>query len=62
MEFRNRTDLDERNAIIELIKAHAADSERKGARILSYFLEAFISELDDEMQYDEDHIRELIEG
>lgn len=62
MEFRNRTDLDERDATIKLIKAHSIDSERKGAKMLSLFLQAFISELEDEMQYDEEYIRQLIEG
>jgi len=62
MEFQNRTDLDERSATIRLIKAHAIDSERKGAKLLSNFLSAFVSEIEDEMQYDEEYIRQLIEG
>jgi hypothetical protein len=62
MEFRVKRYLDERTATIRLIKAHAVDSERKGAKTLSLFLQALISELEDEIQYDEDHIRKLIEG
>lgn len=62
MEFRNRIDLDERNATIELLKAHVIDSEKRGARLISMVLSALISEIEDEMQYDEEHIRRLIEG
>jgi len=62
MEFRVKRYLDERAATIRLIKAHAVDSERKGAKMLSLFLQAFISELEDEMQYDGEYIRKLIEG
>ena len=53
MEFRVKRYLDERSATIRLIKAHAIDSERKGAKMLSLFLQAFISELEDERKYDE---------
>ena len=62
MEFRVKRYLDERSATIRLIKAPAIDSERKGAKMLALFLQAFVSELEDEMQYDEEHIRKLIEG
>lgn len=62
MEFRVKRYLDERSATIKLIKAHAIDSERKGAKLLSNFLSAFVSEIEDEMQYDEEYIRELTEG
>ena len=62
MEFRVKRYLDECAATIRLIKARAVDCERKGAKTLSLFLQAFTSELEDEMQYDEDYIRKLIEG
>jgi len=51
----------ERAAIIRLIKAHAADCERRGARSLGHGYLALVSEIEDAMQHDRSHV-EALEG
>ena len=49
----------ERAAIIRLIKAHAADCERLGARMLGHGYLALVSEIEDAMQHDSAHVEAL---
>jgi hypothetical protein len=49
----------ERAAIIRLIKAHAADCERRGARSLGHGYLALVSEIEDAMQHDRAHVEAL---
>lgn len=49
----------ERAAIIRLIKAHAADCERRGARMLGHGYLALVSEIEDAMQHDSAHVDAL---
>ena len=49
----------ERAAIIRLIKAHAKDCERRGARSLGHGYLALVSEIEDAMQHDSAHVEAL---
>ena len=49
----------ERAAIIRLIKAHAKDCERRGARSLGHGYLALVSEIEDAMQHDTAHVEAL---
>ena len=51
----------ERAAIIRLIKAHAADCERRGARTMGHCYIALLGEIEDAMQHDRAHV-EALEG
>ena len=53
---------EERVAVIRLIKAHAADCERRGARMLANGYTALVSEIEDAMQHDSAHVEELEGG
>lgn len=49
----------ERAAIIRLVKAHAADCERRGTRMMRDFALALVSEIEDAMQHDRAHVEAL---